>query len=601
MTDSELNKFIKHYIEHDKTRRAIMLTASWGTGKSYYINNVLKPFLSKKENGNYTCIVVSLYGVNSISEINKAIYLEIKWNSIINCIPKRLRKKFKKIKESKSEIKSTIQIGTKTIFRGVTSFFGIDLSTNEKGLSKLYESINLSNCLIILEDIERSGLEVLDVLGYVNSLVENDGAKMLLVANENEILSYEYSDNDKKQKQLDEKSLQYLISKEKAVGDTVYYSCDFRGAIKTIISLFENITLAIFENDEYVEDILDIMRLEKCYNLRTFIFACQKASDIFNVIQKDDMSFNKTIFYSIIAFSMMITNGYIPPWDGTELVSPNLGVSKYPLYRFCYNYIRWQNIDTDEIETTLEAHKRMVLFDKHGSNNDSDLNIIYAYYEHTEQEVQEALNRIEKRLSNSDDIPFYDYRKLAFYLISCHTVLGYDYTSCKAKMIKNITGKSLDIDSEMLFIPISEFNDDSEKELYHNFIDELKEALYKDTVEPFSYKPEDLNEFCDQLLRYKDNNHAFISKFDMDKLVNMLFMCSSAQLQTFREKMFSAYRHADINEYSDNDISAMKMLKERIKEKLSSQNVTLDKIVLHQFRWIIENIDSFTAHQSSNV
>lgn len=63
MNNDELNTYIKHYIEHDKTNRAIMLTASWGTGKSYYIQNELIDFLQKEENGNHKCIVISLYGI----------------------------------------------------------------------------------------------------------------------------------------------------------------------------------------------------------------------------------------------------------------------------------------------------------------------------------------------------------------------------------------------------------------------------------------------------------------------------------------------------------------------------------------------------------
>ena len=47
MTNDELNYYIKHYIEKDKTGRAIMLTGAWGIGKSYYIKNNLVPFLEK--------------------------------------------------------------------------------------------------------------------------------------------------------------------------------------------------------------------------------------------------------------------------------------------------------------------------------------------------------------------------------------------------------------------------------------------------------------------------------------------------------------------------------------------------------------------------
>lgn len=45
-----------------------MLTADWGTGKSYYIQNELIPFLGKEENSCCTCIVVSLYGLKSVEE-----------------------------------------------------------------------------------------------------------------------------------------------------------------------------------------------------------------------------------------------------------------------------------------------------------------------------------------------------------------------------------------------------------------------------------------------------------------------------------------------------------------------------------------------------
>ena len=71
MNQNELNKYIKHYLEKDKTQSAIMLSAPWGTGKSYYINNVLVPYLN--EYGKKV-IIVSLYGLKDIIEISKSIY-----------------------------------------------------------------------------------------------------------------------------------------------------------------------------------------------------------------------------------------------------------------------------------------------------------------------------------------------------------------------------------------------------------------------------------------------------------------------------------------------------------------------------------------------
>ena len=76
MTNDELSRYILHYVKEDRTHSAIMLTAGWGAGKSYYIKNELVPFLGQKEQGNIQCIIVSLYGLTQLSEISKSIYIE---------------------------------------------------------------------------------------------------------------------------------------------------------------------------------------------------------------------------------------------------------------------------------------------------------------------------------------------------------------------------------------------------------------------------------------------------------------------------------------------------------------------------------------------
>ena len=49
MTTNEYNSYIKNYLKNDKTQSAIMLTAPWGTGKSYYIRNDLSRFLEENK------------------------------------------------------------------------------------------------------------------------------------------------------------------------------------------------------------------------------------------------------------------------------------------------------------------------------------------------------------------------------------------------------------------------------------------------------------------------------------------------------------------------------------------------------------------------
>lgn len=66
-------------MKKDKTRTAIVLTGEWGSGKSYYIENELVPFLKEKK---ATAVVVSLYGLSDISTISKSIYMELRMGTL---------------------------------------------------------------------------------------------------------------------------------------------------------------------------------------------------------------------------------------------------------------------------------------------------------------------------------------------------------------------------------------------------------------------------------------------------------------------------------------------------------------------------------------
>ena len=134
MQTCDLNEYIKHYYENDRSNSAIMLTGSWGSGKSHYIQNCLVTFLNKEEKNR--CIIVSLYGLKSLAEISKSIYLEA-----------RIR-----ILQNKGETFATGTHIAKTIAKGITSFFGIDLSSNEEEMQRLYESIDRNRSINLRPD-----------------------------------------------------------------------------------------------------------------------------------------------------------------------------------------------------------------------------------------------------------------------------------------------------------------------------------------------------------------------------------------------------------------------------------------------------------------
>ena len=172
MTYDDMNSFILNYLKNDITGRAIMLSGEWGSGKSYYVKTKLKSFLENKDNDRHKCVIVSLYGFSDTSEISKAIYMEL-----------RTIKKSSS-SEAANTAKAVGKIIGKTVFNGLVSKIGFDIGGISDGdLKKVYESIDLTDKLIVLEDIARTQIDIIELLCYINNMCENNGVKVLLVTN----------------------------------------------------------------------------------------------------------------------------------------------------------------------------------------------------------------------------------------------------------------------------------------------------------------------------------------------------------------------------------------------------------------------------------
>ena len=524
-----------------------------------------------------------------------------------------------------SEVLATGKLIAKTVVKGAVGMLGIDVNMSEDDLQNLYSSVDLNGKLLIFEDLERSNIEIVKLLGYINNLVERDGVKVLLVANENEILnkqpetiSYDLEDLaslllENKTKEDKENSVpedvqvqKYLRIKEKTISDTIYFESDYYEAVKNIIGIFSNEKLQIMVDKDIIEELVSMIRGYCHKNFRTFIFATQKTVDIFNKMEEDyEDDFLKCIYYGVICFSSKIKAGEFPKWEGTEYLSTLLGTNIYPLFRFCYDYIRWQKINATNIAETRKAYAEMKLYDQNADRGDDDLRVLYDYYEKTETEVRNVLNSIEERLKNPEDIGFYNYGKLAAYLVRVSHIIGFDYTQCKDHMVKNIRGKGSSINSRLLFLPMyDDFEKDEEYE-FKKFTEQLSESMnFRNHQNDFSYKPSDIKDLYDSVLKdeYKiRSNHEFISRYNVGQLVEMLFDASSKQIMEFRDVLFAVYRHAGKADFIETDISTMKELLQMIQEKINSndyQNYDIDKIQLLQLRYLCINLKTFITQMS---
>lgn len=598
MTYQELNQYILHYLTEDKTKSAIMLTGPWGTGKSYYIQNELKPFLEKKENGSHKCLVVSLYGLKELSEISKALYLESRAKFLNN----------------NSEKMEAGKLATKTILKGVTSFFGIDLSHSDEDMQKLFESIDLSGKLIILEDLERSGIDILEVLGYVNNLVEQDGVKVLLVANEEELIQYtplkvstkadlertEMLDRitGHRDRLFTDSTIAYLKVKEKTINDTIEFEEDYQTAIREIVQMFDNETLNKFSTIESIKDILDIMSHCQSYNLRSFIFACQKTNDIFSSLDEkylSDENFVQAVFIGILSFVLKQKNGNSHTWGNEKYFSAVLGHEKAPLFKFCYDYIMRQITEFEDIEGAYQAYSELVLYDKNRSNNDNDIITLQTYYIRTDSDVLDAINNIERRLEVPEDISFYQYGTIAVYAIIIKGILGCDIDTIKRRLVANLEGQGNKLELEQIFRTIIGTDcTTKQKEEYESLCKEMARSLKKgDKIIPnFDYQPEQSKDFYDYAITNEGKFHtqeSFAAQFDMKRLSEMFRNSTAEQKQQIRGVFVGMYRIGNIKSFLANDRESIVQLLEFIKADRSGD--VGDRIQQLQYDWFIKNLE----------
>ncbi len=604
MTNEQICQYIKHYIEKDKTKSALMLTAPWGKGKSYFVQNELISYL--EENGNYQSVVVSLYGVDSLEEISKSIYFEIKGFAI----KKKIKKAIEKveiptndgIKKILPEFIPAAKIAGATVIKGITSFVGVDLSLGN--LEELYTSVDLSEKLLVFEDIERSRIDITEFLGYVNSIVEQDGVKVLLISNEEELIHYvsKEVEEDGKKKQVKictENSLRYLQFKEKTVSDTLQFYGNTRNAIKNIIGQYNSKHFDRFMSDsslDYIENLLLAGRID---NLRIFIFACQKTFEIYEEIDEYNLKdeYLECIFYGIVLFSKSIKTGIFPPWDGTEYLSSKLTGGIIPLFRFCYEYIRWHEFDKSAIASTINAYDeyRMV-----NQRYDADLAVVFDYCVSTEANILEALSRIDDRLNTPLDIPFGLYGKLAYHLVKLYFLLNYDFSSIQQKMLNNLKSNGQSVSIQGLMMNYFEFETNAEEELFEDFRKSIEATIRisQQDTEYFSYKPADIAELQKRADNVSQYTHRFISLYNLEKMVDMLFQCDAKELQAFRSVMFSVYRNAYSGQFEVDDSRFMEHMIALITCKKESVPHNFDRIQLLQLNYLCENLKMFISQLS---
>ncbi|MBQ6723814.1 MAG: hypothetical protein IJQ84_04790 [Paludibacteraceae bacterium] len=282
----ELNKVIADYVQAQNTDYAIMINGKWGCGKSYYIEHALDKMINsipipqnkrKEEPENteqktYKKAYVSLYGITNVDEFHLRVAYGL--NPIM----------------ANKWVKAVGSIASKT-----AAFFNVDIGVKDK--SNL--EFGLDSHVLVFDDLERTSpeLSVIDVMGWINSYVEHQKCKVIIVCNEHTIEKQSILNNDNRYQN-------YLENKEKTVRFSYAYESDVEKVYSALIAKKLVEEKAFYES--YKGLVLELFNQGGEKNLRTLIFiidclyqVCQPAKD-----QQADETIMRNLITTFVIYAM---------------------------------------------------------------------------------------------------------------------------------------------------------------------------------------------------------------------------------------------------------------------------------------------------------
>lgn len=283
---------LKYYCDEENTFGALLLTGQWGCGKTYLIEHQLCEDSDMKKK--FVFLRISLFGEPSIESIQKKVkilYLFQKAGS-----------KSKDIFKSISFLKKIIGI-IKNI--GALKAIGnAALSIDPTDFFEIKNEIGKPNVVLIFDDFERCTVNPVDLFGCINDYCENQGLKVIIVANEEKI---DFSEK------VGTQALQYGNIKEKLITRTIHYEPEYDQIIEGIVGAYKA------QSTEYKEflnkncnRICNVFNKNEIKNLRSLKCAIQDFERVYQTFKElDYMTKIDETFISFLTYVLDVKAGKI--------------------------------------------------------------------------------------------------------------------------------------------------------------------------------------------------------------------------------------------------------------------------------------------------
>ena len=301
-------KELIYYCSEEPPLGAVLVSGEWGCGKTYLIETTLADALRSS----HLIARVSLFGINSIEALNEAVHKE--WLYV--CTPflgklKQQREKIKKDGDLLTAVSAVLRSLNPVAGNVASAMVAVD-PIDFIPISPIVEDFRTGEkkrAVLVFDDLERSRLDGLEILGCINDYCENLGFNTIIVANEEFLLS-----------EVKENSQAYRIMKEKVIAHTVLYEPDYPEIIHAVIAdrtwqseeyagfLLDNedLILDAFSSDPPTGDV----KLVKPHNIRSLIGALKQFFRVYIHLEEDRIPDADQFLYSFIAYTILVKNGY---------------------------------------------------------------------------------------------------------------------------------------------------------------------------------------------------------------------------------------------------------------------------------------------------
>lgn len=211
--NSAVKRFLGYYLDPENSLDyAVLIDGPWGSGKTHLIRG----FLDDHED--VRPLYVSLYGLTNVSQIEDEFYRQL--HPVLSSKGMKLAGAV-----ARGFLKTTVKIdlnGDGTADGSVSS------SVPQLELGKIGDP---KGRLLVFDDIERCRIPIGELLGFINSYVEHDGLKAVLIAHEERLRELDKKSDDAEN---------YDEIKEKLVGQTLSVQPEIAPAFKHFLTLIKN-------------------------------------------------------------------------------------------------------------------------------------------------------------------------------------------------------------------------------------------------------------------------------------------------------------------------------------------------------------------------